>query len=38
MLDNMKCNPDMKVMESWKKFDIANCIVNIKELLEQLKP
>uniref|UniRef100_A0A1A9UGE9 DDE-1 domain-containing protein n=1 Tax=Glossina austeni TaxID=7395 RepID=A0A1A9UGE9_GLOAU len=28
----------MNVMECWKKFDIAKCIVNIKESLEKLKP
>ncbi|GBP30881.1 NFX1-type zinc finger-containing protein 1 [Eumeta japonica] len=33
----MECNPDMNVMECWKKFDIAKCIVNIKESLEELK-
>ncbi|GBP89339.1 Tigger transposable element-derived protein 1 [Eumeta japonica] len=33
-LDNMECNPDMNTMECWKKFDIAKCIVNIKESLE----
>ncbi|GBP80084.1 Tigger transposable element-derived protein 1 [Eumeta japonica] len=38
ILDNMECNPDMNVMECWKKFDIAKCIVNIKESLEELKP
>ncbi|GBP20903.1 Tigger transposable element-derived protein 1 [Eumeta japonica] len=37
ILDNMECNPDMNVMECWKKFDIAKCIVNIKESLEELK-
>lgn len=38
VLDNMECDPDMNVMECWKKFDIAKCIVNIKESLEELKP
>ncbi|KAL9912861.1 tigger transposable element-derived protein 1-like [Glossina fuscipes fuscipes] len=28
----------MNVMECWKKFDAAKCIVNIKESLEELKP
>ncbi|CAH2098324.1 unnamed protein product [Euphydryas editha] len=28
----------MNVMQCWKKFDIAKCIVNIKESLEELKP
>ena len=34
----MECDPDMNVMECWKKFDIAKCIVNIKESLQELKP
>lgn len=38
VLDNMECDPDMNVMECWKKFDIAKCVVNIKESLEELKP
>ena len=38
ILDNMECDPDMNVMECWKKFDIAKCIVNIKESLQELKP
>uniref|UniRef100_A0A2A4JVK0 HTH CENPB-type domain-containing protein n=1 Tax=Heliothis virescens TaxID=7102 RepID=A0A2A4JVK0_HELVI len=38
ILDNMECNPDMSVMECWKKFDIAKCIINIKESLQELKP
>lgn len=29
VLDNMECDPDMNVMECWKKFDIAKCVVNI---------
>ncbi|KAL9913170.1 uncharacterized protein ACN2A1_000737 isoform 2-T2 [Glossina fuscipes fuscipes] len=38
ILDNMECNPDMNVMECRKNFDVAKCIVNIKESLEELKP
>lgn len=33
----MECDPDMNVMQCWKKFDIAKCITNIKESLEELK-
>lgn len=38
ILDTMECDPDMNVMQCWKKFDIAMCIVNIKESLQELKP
>ena len=34
----MECDPDMNVMECWKKFDIAKYIVNLKESLQELKP
>lgn len=33
----MECDPDMNVIECWKQFDIAKCIVNIKESLQELK-
>ncbi|XP_026470953.1 tigger transposable element-derived protein 1-like [Ctenocephalides felis] len=38
LLNNMEYNPDLDLMESWRKFDIAKCIVNIKESLDELDP
>ncbi|KAL9927345.1 tigger transposable element-derived protein 1-like [Glossina fuscipes fuscipes] len=38
ILDNMECNPDMNVIDSTKKVDVAKYTVNIKESLKELKP
>ncbi|XP_049820103.1 tigger transposable element-derived protein 1-like [Aethina tumida] len=38
ILVNMECDPDIDVIECCKIFNIAKCIVNIKESLEELKP
>ncbi|KAK9722651.1 DDE superfamily endonuclease [Popillia japonica] len=38
ILNTMDCDPDMNVMQCWQKFDIALCIVYIKESLQEVKP
>lgn len=38
ILDSMNTNPNLTIHQCWKNYTIADCIKNIKESLDELKP
>ncbi|KAF0746713.1 tigger transposable element-derived protein 1-like [Aphis craccivora] len=38
LLKNLEEDPELTVTQGWKNYDIAKCLVNIKESLDEVQP